>query len=147
MKQLFHLKSRNLNETNLTSSKAKTQNEPISVKEISQISNERMKIDVDLLLGFWQRRDSSLWGILFGQSRIFCCLFRHWYVQGHVLESAHKQETQDNRNKIMIRYAHSISKALEQKRLNCTRRVLGGLNYQSHDVRQSVFSPRSRKLI
>ena len=31
MKQLFHLKSRNLNETNLTSSKAKTLNEPISV--------------------------------------------------------------------------------------------------------------------
>ena len=134
MKQLFHLKSRNLNETNLTSSKAKTLNEHVSVR-VSVQNSPPMFLRIE-----------SRWGILFGQSRIFCCLFRHWYVQGYVLESAHKQETQENRNKI-IRYAHSISKALEQKRLNCTRRVLGGLNYQSHDVRQSVLSSRSRKLI
>ena len=42
MKQLFHLKSRNLNEKNLTSSKAKTLNEPISVREISQCRNFHM---------------------------------------------------------------------------------------------------------
>ena len=49
MKQLFHLKSRNLNETNLTSSKAQTLYEPISVRELirpgsrirTQIRNSR----------------------------------------------------------------------------------------------------------
>ena len=40
MKQLFHLKSRNLNETNLTSSKAKTLNEPISVREIARTEQD-----------------------------------------------------------------------------------------------------------
>ena len=72
MKQLFHLKSRNLNETNLTSSKAKTVNEHISVRVSVQNSPPMVLID-------------------------------------HDHESAHKQETQENRNKIMIRYAHSIS--------------------------------------
>ena len=124
MKQLFHLKSRNLNETNLTSSKAKTLNGRISVRVLVQ-NSPPMSHCLTIYLARQLIRPGSR-------------------IRTQIRNS---REPEHLFYKIKIRYAHSISKALEQKRLNCTRRVLGGLNYQSHDVRQSVLSSRSRKLI